>query len=231
MALPTLSSSKYELTVPSSKTKIEYRPYLVKEEKILMIAAESNDESQMIRAIKDIIRSCTFDKCNAEALTMYDLEYIFTLLRSKSVGEGTELRFNCKECDESNDVLVDLNTVSVSSEPDKRIALTDSIGMLMKFPLLNDAIDDSKGGDIDKVFNIIISCIDSIYEGDQMFDSVDQTREELMAFVEGLNSEQFQKVNNFVTNMPHAYIDVEFKCTKCGEDNDINVKGLANFFK
>jgi len=232
MALPSLTSSKYELTVPSTQAQVEYRPYLVKEEKILMIASESKDENQMIRAIKDIIKSCTFGSCNVESMTMFDLEYVFTLLRSKSVGEGTELKLTCTSCDEPNEVMVDLNTIAVSEGPDNNIKITDTIGMTMKYPKINDvATGDAERSDIDKAFDIIVSCVESIYEGDELYAAEDVSKAELMTFIEELNSEQFQRINDFVSNMPYAYIDAKFRCNKCGEQNEINIRGLANFFK
>jgi len=231
MALPSLTSSKYELTVPSTNTRVEYRPYLVKEEKILMIAAESEDESQMIRGIKDIIKSCTFDKMNVDRLTMFDLEYIFTILRSKSVGESSNVSLVCVSCDEPNEVTINLDTVTVTEGVDKNIKLTDTIGMVMKYPYIDDVINAASDTDVEAAFELIVSCIDSIYEGDEMFGAEDQTREELMTFVESLNTQQFEKINKFVLGIPHAFIDAEFNCTKCKTHNEINIRGLANFFK
>ena len=232
MALPSLTSSKYELTVPSTKAQVEYRPYLVKEEKILMIASESKDENQMIMAIKDIIKSCTFGSCNVETMTMFDLEYVFTLLRSKSVGEGTELKLVCTSCEEPNEVIVDLNTIAVSDGPESNIKITDTIGMTMRYPKINDVTSaDVNRSDIDKAFDVIVSCIESIYEGDELYAAEDVSKAELMTFIEELNSEQFQRINDFVSNMPYAYIDAKFVCKKCKEPNEINIRGLANFFK
>jgi len=231
MALPSLTSSKYELIVPSSKTKVEYRPYLVKEEKILMIAAESKDENQMIRAIKDVIKSCTYGNLKVDRLTMFDLEYIFTTLRSKSVGESSTIGLQCTSCEESNEVAINLANVSITEGADSHIKLTDTIGMSMRYPSIDDIIDSNSESDVEAAFELIVSCIDSIYEGDEMFDTEDQTRKELMSFIESLSAKQFEKINEFVTSIPVAYIDAEFKCSKCGEHNEINIRGLANFFK
>jgi hypothetical protein len=232
MALPQLNVPKYELTIPSSGIVTEYRPYLVKEEKLLMLALESQDEKQMTKAVIDIIDSCTFNKLKMNSLTMFDVEYMFTKLRSKSVGETSKVTLPCETCEHRNETAIDLDMVSVTEKPDTKIQLTDDTGIIMKFPSLADYLDvqNSDKEAIGKIFDIIAVSIDSIYSGDEMFDASSHSRAELIDFIESLSSEQFKMVQAFLDANPVAYINSSFKCEQCGTDNVIELKGLANFF-
>jgi hypothetical protein len=235
MALPKLDVPRYEMKVPSTGKKVVYRPYLVKEEKILMLAMESNDQQQMIRGLKDVVTSCTEGTVDVDSLAMFDLEYIFMQLRGKSVGEKTEVGIKCKSCEEVNTIEVNLSkvVVDVPKEAARKIKLTESVGMIMTYPTVNDLMDIqlSEEKDINKVFDLILMCISSIYTNEEIFDAKSQTNQELKDFIESLSSEQFNKVKDFVENMPSASIGVEFDCTNCKEHNKLEVKGLANFFK
>jgi len=235
MALPKLDTPKYEMTIPSSGKKAVYRPYLVKEEKVLMLAMESNDQKQMIRALKDVIKSCTEDTVDVESLALFDIEYIILQLRGKSVGETTEIGLNCKSCDTKNDVSVNLEniTVNVPDKSKRKIQLTDNVGIMMKYPSVNSVVEsdfNEENMTIDKIFDVIINCIDSIYSDNEIFDAKEQTKSELKDFLESLNSEQFSKIKKFIEAIPTASLPVEFTCKNCGEHNEIDIKGLANFF-
>jgi hypothetical protein len=234
MALPKLDAPRYELKVPSTGKKATYRPYLVKEEKVLMLALESNDESQMIRAMKDVITACTDGSVDVEKMTMFDLEYIFMQLRGKSVGEKTNIAVKCKSCETKNDVLVNLDKVKIDvpKESARKIALTNTIGVTMKYPSVNDvmAIQTSEDTEVEKLFNLIGACIDSVYSGGEIFDAETQSKQEVRDFIESLNSEQFNKVKDFIQAMPTASITVDFTCSNCSTHNNVEVKGLANFF-
>jgi transcription elongation factor Elf1 len=235
MALPKLDSPTYELSVPSTGAKIPYRPYLVKEEKILMMALESNDERQMIRAIRDVILACTDNNIDMNNVAMFDMEYIFTQLRSKSVGESAEIGIKCSECESTNEVSVNLENVRVDSPKDvsDTIELTDTVGVKMKYPSVNTVLYSTNSGtssNIERIFDLLVNCIDSIYSGDQIFDVSSQSKEEINEFIESLNGEQFAKVRKFIENIPSTQIDVEFTCKDCSHKNNVNLKGLANFF-
>lgn len=235
MALPKLDTPRYEMTIPSSGKKVTYRPYLVKEEKILMLAMESQDQGQMIRALKDVIKSCTEGSADVESLALFDVEYIILKLRGKSVGETTEVGLNCSSCNVKNDVPVNLEAIKVDVPPKtkRKIKLTDKVGIMMKYPSVNDVMSADLTEDnmtVDKVFDVIISCIDSIYSNDEVFDASEQTHEELKEFLESLNTEQFNKVKKFIEEMPTASLTVEYTCGGCGAYNHIDVRGLANFF-
>jgi hypothetical protein len=233
MALPQLNVPKYELKVPSTGESVKYRPYLVKEEKVLMIALESQDEGQMISAIKDLISGCTEGQVNPSKLTMFDLEYIFTKIRTKSVGETTKIKIPCEACEASVEVEADLDSGLVVTEGrDKKIPLTDDTGLVMKYPAVDDyhditASDDSE---VDKVFKLIARSIETIYSGDQVFDASTHSEKELVSFIESLNSAQFLIVKDFFDHMPQASIDIEYKCTACGHEHSMKLKGMANFF-
>ena len=234
MALPKLNAPRYEMKIPSTGKKVIYRPYLVKEEKVLMLALESKDDKQMVRAIKDVISACTDEGVDADKLTMFDLEYIFMQLRGKSVGETTEISVGCKSCDTKNTININLDkvTVKVLKESERKIKLTDTVGVVMKYPSVNDVIDIqvSEEAEIDKLFDMIAFCIDSVYSGDELFDASTQSKAEVRDFIESLNTEQFNRIKEFIQDMPSAAITVDFKCIKCGEHNNFEVKGLANFF-
>jgi len=235
MALPKLDTPTYQLKVPSTGDPVSYRPYLVKEEKILMMAMESNDTNQMMNAVKNVIRSCTSDAVDVNTLAMFDIEYIFSQLRAKSVGEVSTIKVNCRKCESSNEVDVNLENVRVDiPESDiQTIALTDTVGVSLRYPSVDAMIkaqsDESKS-DVDRVFDLIIACVDSIYSGDEIFDAKEQSSKELKEFIESLNTQQFNKVRDFIETIPSAAIDVEFMCMSCSEHNTFEVKGLGNFF-
>jgi len=236
MSLPKLNTPTYELNIPSTGKTVSYRPYLVKEEKILLLALESQDERQMIRSIKEVIEACTNGEVDTNRMTMFDLEYIFTQLRSKSVGESVQLMMKCASCDnEKNQVTLNLENVKISNSDkiNQTIALTDTIGVTMRYPsvdtILNTKIDDESPV-VERIFSVLLECIDSIYSGDEVFDAASQSKQELTEFVESLNAEQFTKIREFVENIPTAEIDVDYKCTQCGHHNETTLRGLANFF-
>ena len=235
MALPKLNSPTYELKVPSTGNSISYRPYLVKEEKILMMAMESNDTEQMMRAVKDVIRSCTSDSVDVNTLAMFDIEYIFTQLRAKSVGETSTISVKCSSCKASNDVVVNMEDVyvDVPESTVHTIPLTDTVGVSLKYPSVNAMVkaqSSNTKSEVDRVFDLIVACVDSIYSDDEIFDAKEQSEKELKEFIESLNTQQFNQVRDFIESIPSATINVEFMCMSCSEHNSFEVKGLGNFF-
>ena len=237
MALPVMSQVTYELTIPSTKQKIKYRPFLVKEQKDLLIAQQSDDEKVMIETLKNIIRSCTLDKVEVDNLAMFDIEYIFTQLRAKSVGEYSELTFNCLECNDPKakmNVNIDLTTLKVEfNEKHKSIIpLFDTVGIKMKYPglALFDKMNKLEGNQVDMIFDVIIECIDSIYDEDTVYPAHEQSREELETFINNLTQEQFQKVQNFFETMPKLEKEIEFDCPMCKYHHQHVVRGLSGFF-
>lgn len=237
MALPVMSVPTYELTVPSTKQKIKYRPFLVKEEKALMIAQQSEDESVMLDTLKSIIEGCTLGKLNVEKLAIFDIEYIFTQLRAKSVGEISELVFSCLECNDPKAKMpidIDLTTLKVEFDQNHstNIPLFDSVGIKMKYPSLAllDKMKDFDSTNISVIFNIIFDCVDNIYDEDSIYPAAEQTREELEEFINNLTQEQFKKIQQFFETMPKLEKTIEFDCPVCKHHHTHTVKGLSGFF-
>jgi hypothetical protein len=237
MALPVLNVPKYNLVVPSTGKSITYRPYLVGEEKVLMIAMESQNQSDLLRAVTDVIEKCTFGAVDSKALTTFDLEYIFCKLRTKSTGETSSVLAKCKECEASTPVTIDLdNEVKVKNlkkkKNDMHILLDDKIGINLKYPTVDNLSEymHTNASEIEMTFAMIISCIDSIYDGDIMYAAEEQTQDELQAFIESMPGKHFKKLEKFFSTIPTTYVDVNFKCVECGKDNKLQLTGLASFF-
>jgi hypothetical protein len=233
MALPKLVSSKHTLVVPSTKESIEYRPYLVKEEKILMMAFESKDQSQMITALRDTIAGCTEGKIKVDNLTMFDLEYIFLKLRTKSVGENTKLKVKCIKCETPNEVNIDLSSVNVVGEikPTAKIELTDTVGVMLKYPTVKGLYRQLNSlNEANSALAAIASAIESIYDADNVYPAENESEKSILEFIESLTSDQFKKIVSFFDDMPKLKHDIDFTCTHCKEENKIAVEGLQNFF-
>ena len=233
MPLPVLEAAKYTTKVPSTGKIIEYRPFLVKEEKILMVAQESNDSSQIIRALKDIIHICTFKAVKPNELTIYDLEYLFLQLRAKSVGETSELRFKCAECKVSNDVEIDLSTIEVKFPKDKvdnKIQLTDTVGVVLRPLSIGKTEELSKVKDSDVLTRSVAAYIESIYDDDNVYMSDDTPAKEMTDFIDSLSHKNLEDIQQYMTQQPQLKEDVEFMCTSCTHANKITITGLQSFF-
>jgi len=233
MALPKLNTPKYYTKVPSTGADVEFRPYQVREEKMLMIASESQDERQVVGAMKDLIDACTFGAIDITKLTMFDLEYIFVKLRSKSVGESTKIGMNCTSCSHKNEVEFSLEDVYVNmnEELNSTIELSDGVGVTMKYPGINDVMDI--GGDlsdVDKMMGMIRASLDTIYTSEEVFNVKEQSVKEVDDFIDSLTSKQFSKIREYLEEMPSAQINIDFECMECGNKNEHVVKGTANFF-
>lgn len=233
MALPIIQSTLYNLTLPSDGKSIKYRPFLVKEEKILLMALQTEDQDQMLLAMKQIVNNCTLEQIDVDNIPTFDLEYIFLNIRAKSVGEIAEIGVNCTHCGTVNEIQLDLTKIEVTKHSDHstKIQLNDEIGIVMKYPVATiiDSIN-SDDSDINKTFSIISSCIDYIYDADNVYPAKESTKEELQDFIESLNTEQFEKLNKFFETIPKLEHRVMFKCKSCENVNEINLEGLENFF-
>ena len=234
MTLPTINVPTYELEIPSNKEKITYRPFLVKEEKILLLAMEQDDEKEMIAAVKQIIKNCTYDKMtNVESLALFDLEYIFLRIRAKSVGEIAKLQLLCEDDGETYaEVEVNLEEVGVVF-PDghtNNIEISEDVSLIMEYPQFN--ILGLKEGDSETeyAFNLIRRSISQIIDGETIHERVDFTEKELDAFLESLTSEHFRKVQNFFETMPKLSLEVKFKNPKTKKQNKVALEGLNSFF-
>ena len=237
MALPKLTTPTYELEVPSTDEKIKYRPFLVKEEKILLIAMESGEQESIVTAIKDIVTECTFGKVDLGSIPMFDVEYIFLQIRSKSVGEVSTLRLLCPD-DKETYVNVDIDLSEIMVHVDKghnpKIELTKEMGMIMTYPSI-DSLTGSGITDINasNMLDVISSCILQIYDkkGEEVFDAKDQTKKELIEFVEQLNTKQFEEVQTFFDTMPKLKHTIEVENPKTKVKSEVVLQGLNDFFE
>ena len=238
MGLPKLESVTYDLVIPSTGENVQFRPFVVKEEKVLLTALESNDATQISRAMRDIVKTCTFNNVKVETLAMFDLEYIFLKLRAKSVGEVAEIGIKCstKECGHMNNVQVNIDQIEISGNPtlEENIQLTDTIGVTVKAPTVERTENLLKGSkinsEIDLVISLIIASIVSIYDADKVYPAIDSTPEELNEFVDSLNKEQFGKLQTFFENFPKLKKEISFTCTECGKEQTQALEGLTDFF-
>jgi len=236
MALPKLEVPIYELTVPSTDEKIKYRPFLIKEEKILLIAMESGQNEDVIQAVKQIVSECTFNKLKLGNMPMFDVEYIFLQIRSKSVGEVSKLKILCRDDGETYaNVEVDLTEIEVQVNDDhtNKIELTDEMGVIMKYPTI-DSFSTAGISDItaDNMLDVIVACIDKIYDkkGEEVYDSKDSSKKELMDFVEQMNTTQFQDVQAFFDSMPKLRHEITVVNPKTKVENKVALSGLNDFF-
>ena len=237
MTLPILETASYELTLPSTDTKITFRPFIVREEKILLQALESGESKQIVKAIKDIVHVCTFKAVNVENLPTFDLEYIFLQIRAKSVGEVAKLKVKCPDDNETfATVEVDLSKVEVHVDDDhtNKVVIDEAknIGLVMKYPTI-DSVDpavSAKTQQTAKLFEIIINSIDTIFEGEKVMPAADYSKEELNKFVEQLDSTAFGKMQKFFASMPKLSHDVILKHPKTKKKGTVKLQGLRSFF-
>ena len=237
MALPKIDVPTYELAIPSTDEKIKYRPFLVKEEKVLLLAMESGANSDILQAVKSIVAECTFNKFKVGDMPMFDVEYIFLQIRSKSVGEVSTLRLLCPD-DKETYVNADVDLSKVAVHVDKghnpKIELTEEMGMIMTYPTI-DSLTEIDGADINasNMLDVIGSCILQIYDkkGEEVFDAKDQTKKELTEFVEQLNTKQFQEVQKFFDTMPKLRHTIEVENPKTKVKSKIELQGLNDFFE
>ena len=237
MALPIVETPRYELTLPSSDVKVQYRPFLVKEEKILFMALESGEENEMQTATKEILKSVTFNKIDVEQLPTFDVEYIFLQVRAKSVGEIAKFKIICPDDKTTyGDVEVDISKVEVQVD-DKHtndVVLDEKrkLGVVMKYPnmkvLYNTA--NIKALKYDDVMKLIIGCVDYIYEGEKNYPTKESTNEEMQAFFENLSQDQFVHMRKFFESMPRLRHTTKVKNPKTGVESTVTFSGLQDFF-
>ncbi len=237
MALPIQTTPTYSVEVPSTKEKFKFRPFLVKEEKALMLAQQSEDANVMTDTLKSIIESCAKSKIDVDTLATFDLEYIFCQIRAKSVGEIIELIFFCDDCKNDKAAVklgIDITKIAVKFKDghNKKIELFDDVGIVMKYPTLEvlNKILKSDITDADEITEIITGCIDYIYNTEEVFYAKEQTKEELINFIENLTTEQFNKLKLFFETMPRLEEPVRYTCPVCAKDHNKILTGLTNFF-
>ena len=231
MALPQLNTPTYELEVPSTGVKISYRPFLIKEQKVLMIAQEQGGEKALLKAVGNIIKDCTMGTIeNPEDLPTFDMEYLFLKIRGKSVGDKVELNLLCPD-DEKTRVLteVDLNQIKIEKgESTNTIQLNDDIGITMKYPTVKDLINfGNEKSTVKMTFDIVQSCTVNIFDANDVYE--DFSRKELQDFFDQLNTEQFDKIQKFFDEMPKLRHTIKVKNPNTGVESDIVLEGLQSF--
>jgi len=251
MSLPTITVPKYSLYLPSSGDEIKYRPFLVKEEKLLLIAMESEEDKQIIDATKTVINNCVFGDIDVDTMPLFDIEYIFLWLRAKAKGELIELKYTCPECKNSIDVSFNIEDVKLTKTDNhtNKVELTETLGVVLKYPnmtiqsKLDKFIDESE---IERVFKTIQYCIDYIYDAEATYPAKDHTEQELKDFLESLTDSQFQKIAKFFEELPSLKHKIKLECKNkikgddkkkekakakvCSYKEDVVLEGLASFF-
>ena len=235
MALPKVNTPTYELVVPSTDEKVKFRPFLVKEEKILLIAMEAQEQSGILNAVKDIVKSCTFDKFDGRKAPIFDIEYIFLNIRAKSVGEVSTVNLRCPDDNETFvQTEIDLTTVDVqiTEGHTNKIELTDEMGIIMQYPTLDSFTDSTTVINASNMLDVIASCVSQIYDkkGEDVYDAKDSTKQEIVDFLESLNSKQFLEIQKFFDTMPKLTHTVNIENPETKVKSDITLTGLNDFF-
>ena len=238
MPLPKISTPSYELVIPSTKKKIKYRPFLVKEEKILIMAMESQDSKQIANAIKDVLSACILTRgTKVNDLSTFDIEYLFLNIRGKSVGEEVEVMVTCPDDGETQvptTINLDEIMVQINKDHSPDIKLDDEYTLRMKYPSMDEFIKTNFNVDgsvnVDDTFKLIASCVDQVYSEDESWAGADCTKKELSDFVESLNSKQFKDIEKFFDTMPKLSHTVKVTNPKTKKENEIVLEGLQSFF-
>ena len=243
MSLPSIVTPEYRTIIPSTKQEITYRPFLVKQEKVLLTAQESDDPKDQILAVAKVLSECiTTDDIVVGDLTSFDIEYLFLKLRAKSVGENITVKLGHQstteasgtlenKCDYSTEVSINIDDIKPPEVTvDKKIQLTDDIGVVLKFPTFHEMVnsDMDEDANVSQLFEMLVKSIDCVYDKDNVYN--DFTEEEVKDWIDTLNQSQFEKISAFFTGMPSLKHTVTWKCGGCGEEDSIEIEGLNNFF-
>lgn len=241
--LPKLDVPIYEVTLISTGKTVRIRPFLVKEQKLFLMASESEDQKETVNVIRQVLKNCILDEVDVDGLPTFDLEWLFINLRARSVEEVVELRYRCnnKLKDENGEekscggaVEFDLNLLEITPtknpEHTNKIQLTDNLGVCLKYPTFEMIQKYETMDENDVMMNVLVDCIDFIYDKDSVYYAKDSTKEELIDFVDNLQQVHLEKIKKFFDTLPEIKKDVHFKCPKCGYEEDIEIKGMQNFF-
>jgi hypothetical protein len=230
MALPKLETPTYELNLPSTGNKIKFRPFLVKEHKVLLTMSEAEDE-EVSRIIRELVDVCTFKELKVKDLPHFDIEYIFMNLRAKSIGESVSVVVNC-ECGTKIDTSFNIEDLKIEVKPghSNKISITEDIGIEMKYPNIDEVVGVFASKDNQAVIDLIINCVKAIYNKEEYWEAADQTRAELEDFVYSLTKDQFDKLEQFFVTSPKIVQTIECDCPQCNKHNVSRLEGLQNFF-
>ena len=238
MPLPKISTPTYELVLPSSGKKVKYRPFLVKEEKILIMALESEDTKQITSAIKSVLSDCILSRgIKIDKLATFDIEYLFLNVRGKSVGETVEVNVTCPDDGQTKvEMVIDIDSIKIQKDSNHSniIKLDDSLSVQMNYPSLDQFIetnfDTSNNSQVDESLNVIMSCINQVYNEEEAWEASNCTKKELREFVESMNSKQFKQVENFFETMPKLSHKVKVMNPNTKVESEVVIEGLASFF-
>lgn len=231
MALPSISTPEFQTTIPSTGETITYRPFLVKEEKLLLMAMEGGDALEMSNAMLNILRSCILTEIDVHSLATFDVEYLFLTLRSKSVGEVINLKINHTtetECAHSSEINIAIDDIKVNGDIiDGKIMLTDDVGIKLRYPRMSD-LKEVDSNNSESMFKMIRTCIEYIFDKEEVYS--DFSEKEIADWVDGLNQKQFAMITSFFEGMPKLSHIAEWTCEKCGQKDNIKLEGLQSFF-
>ena len=233
MALPKINAPTYDLKLYSDGRTIKFRPFLVKEQKLLLMAAEEGKPADIMNALGTIVKNCTFDQVDPEKVPLFEIENIFLRLREKSIGEVAEFKLKCRdeECGGVTQTGVDLSSITLQGDavPSNKIKITDNITVTMKFPTMKMLESMGDLTSVDDNMKFLSSAIESIQHNDNVIDVRTTSQEELQEFIDSMTQDQFLKIRDYFSSMPRLAKDVEYKCVKCGKDNVRSISGLQNF--
>lgn len=236
MALPVINESpKYRVKIPSTGKEVFYRPFYVKEQKVLLMAMETQDQETILKAMVDTIVSCVEEKIDPNSLAIFDVEYMFTKIRSKSVGETADILLGCTECEEQNEIKINLEAIEINV-PAKipEIKLNDVYTLIMRYPRYTNMIQSIKGKEnvtfTDVLFHLAIGSLEKLLTEDDVVLFDDEPMEEKVKFLDNLNSEQFKNIMTVVQDMPKLEHNVKFKCRHCTHENEQTLQGIQDFF-
>ncbi len=238
MALPMNTQPTFNMVIPSTGKTVRFRPFVVKEEKALLIAQQSEDPTVMVDTLKNVFKSVIQDPIDVDKLAIFDIEYMFLQIRGKSVGETIDLLFQCdNDHGEQNEkarskVTINISDLEVikSEEHTNKIELFNKVGVVMKYPTLDAADTLKDADDIEEVFSMVADLIDMIYDGDNLYYGHETKKEELLQFLNNLTSDQFAKIQKFFETMPKISTKIEYKCPICGREHHKVLEGLQSFF-
>jgi hypothetical protein len=246
MALPKIDVPEYECILPSNKKKVRFRPFLVKEQKLLLMASEATEIKDSVEAMKKVVKNCVLGELDVDALPVFDLEFLFLNLRARSVGEVVKVKYKCNniiqhsESEEEEDkrcnnvVDIDINVLEINPEfgpnHSNKIELSDKLGVVFNYPTFEMAENLNGKSENEVIFDLIVKCINYIYDDEQMYYAKDSSQEELIEFIDGLHQEHMEKIKDFFETLPKIKKEVHFDCKKCGHHEDIMIEGIQNFF-
>ena len=232
MALPQLETPTFKMKVDSLGKEFKFRPFLVREQKILVMATESDDNKDMLYAAQQIISNCSFGKVNGEKLPLFEVQKTFLSLRSQSIGNIIELNAVCAHCEAQNEVFLDIDKVEIikADEHTNRVELASDLVIEMKYPTVDEVSDLVSANENSDIYHIVANNIETLYYGDEVIDFQGNPPDERMDWVDNLSGEQFDKIKVFFETMPQLYHNLEFKCKQCKEDNILVIDGYENFF-